>query len=98
MNNIRLTLVFFLLLLIVGCASTSGVFRIDDNVYRISTRATWELGGRAGAMRMALEEATEFCQKQGKVLKVMHSEESYGHFEGGRVDIIFSCVNPVDKK
>jgi len=77
--------------LMAGCATSSGVFRIDENTYQVSTRATWELGGRAGAKRMALEEATGYCGKQGKVLRVIKSSEDYGHFEGGTVDLLFSC-------
>jgi len=80
-----------LLLFLSACASSSGVFRVDDNTYRVSTRATWELGGRAGAMRMALEEATHHCEAQRKVLRVIKSTEDYGHFEGGTVDLLFSC-------
>jgi len=45
--------------LLVSCASNSGVFRVAENTYQVSTRATWELGGRVGAMRMAMEEATK---------------------------------------
>lgn len=75
-----------------ACASSSGVFQTDANTYRIATRATWELGGRAGAVKMAMMEATEHCAKSGKTVKVISSEESYGHFEGGRVDLLFSCV------
>ena len=85
---------FGLLLFLLACASSSGVFRVDDNTYRISTRATWELGGRAGAMRMAQEEATRHCESQRKVVRVIKSSEDYGHFEGGTVDMTFSCEHP----
>ena len=87
----KILLIIVVLIWIEGCASNSGVFRIGDNMYRISTRATWELGGRAGALRMALEDATNYCQTKRKVLHVIKSEETYGHFEGGRVDMTFSC-------
>jgi predicted small secreted protein len=77
--------------ILAGCASSSGVFQDSSSTYRIATRATWELGGRAGAVKMALKEATEFCAKQGATLKVISSAEDYGHFEGGTVDMRFSC-------
>jgi hypothetical protein len=78
--------------LFAGCATSSGVFRVDDNRYQITTRATWELGGgRAGASRMALEEATRHCAAQRKVVRVLRSSDAYGHFEGGTVDMTFSC-------
>jgi hypothetical protein len=81
----------FALLYLAGCANSSGVFRVNDNTYQVSTRATWELGGRAGAKRMALEDATRYCEAQQKKLRVINSSESYGHFEGGTVDLIFGC-------
>jgi hypothetical protein len=84
----------FLAGLVAGCASTSGVFHVSPDTYRVATRATWELGGRAGALRLALTEATEHCKKSGKVPKVLDSAESYGHFEGGRVDMTFTCLTP----
>ena len=86
--------VVLLLQLLAGCASNSGVFQTAPDTYRVATRATWELGGRAGAMRMALEEATRHCSQTGKTVKVINSSESYGHFEGGRVDMTFTCLPP----
>jgi len=78
----------------VACANRSGVFRVDENTYQTSTRATWEFGGRAGAKSMALEDATRHCQSQGKALRVVSSKENYGHFEGGTVDLVFACDTP----
>ena len=76
---------------LTACASSSGVFPDSSNTYRIATRATWELGGRAGAVKIALQEATDYCTKQGATLKVLTSAEDYGHFEGGTVDMRFTC-------
>ena len=79
------------LVLLAGCASNSGVFQVGTNTYQISTRATWELGGRAGAKETALKEATRYCVGQQKTLHVLNISESYNHFEGGTVDLVFSC-------
>jgi hypothetical protein len=76
---------------LAGCANNSGVFQVGDHQYQVSTRATWELGGRAGAKRMALEEASKYCGQLGKTVKVISSKEDYNHFEGGTVDLIFDC-------
>ena len=77
---------------LISCASNSGVFRVSENTYQVSTRATWELGGRVGAMRMAMEEATKYSSEHGgKKLKVIKHAEDYGHFQGGIVDLTFSC-------
>lgn len=77
--------------LLAGCANSSGVFQTGPDTYQVSTRATWELGGRAGAKRMALEEATRHCRTQGKTLHVANTSDAYGHFEGGTVDLVFAC-------
>ena len=90
----RVMLLVVVASLACSCASRSGVFRIDENTYQTSTRATWEFGGRAGAKTMALEEATRYCQSQGKALRIVSSKENYGHFEGGTVDLIFACDTP----
>lgn len=77
--------------LLVSCASNTGVFRVAENTYQVSTRATWELGGRVGAMRMAMEEATKYCSEHGgKKLKVIKETDDYGHFQGGIVNLTFS--------
>jgi hypothetical protein len=76
-----------------SCASSSGVFQDSADTYRIATRATWELGGRAGAIKMALKEATEYCAKKNAGLKVISSNGDYSHFEGGTVDMRFRCEN-----
>lgn len=79
------------LIILSACANNSGAFRIGENKYQVSTRATWELGGRAGAKRMALEEASKHCTSLSKSVKVLDSVENYGHFEGGTVELTFSC-------
>ncbi len=69
-----------LVAVLVSCASNSGVFRVSENTYQVSTRATWELGGRVGAMRMAMEEATKYCSEHGgKKLKVIKYTDDYGN-------------------
>ena len=78
--------------LLGACADSSGVFLVGNDVYQISTRATWELGGRAGARAMALKESTRHCTAQDKNLRVVDSRESYGHFEGGTVNLQFRCT------
>lgn len=98
--NLRTFNVFVLILsacVLSACASSSGVFQDSNDSYRIATRATWELGGRAGAIKMALREATDYCAKQGGALKVLSSAEDYGHFEGGTVNMRFACEPPLSK-
>ena len=89
--NTKASMIIFISILLTACSNNSGVFRTGENQYEVSTRATWELGGRAGANKMAFEEATAHCEKEGKKLKVLDKSEGYGHFEAGTVDLKFSC-------
>ena len=98
MKHIAINLAAILVLcLLFACASSTGVYQVSDNTYRVATRATWELGGRAGAVKMALEEATDYCAKRESTLKVLDSVEHYGHFEGGTVDMKFTCESQLKK-
>ena len=77
--------------LLVSCASNTRAFRVAENTYQVSTRATWEFGGRVGAMRMAMDEATKYCSEHGgKKLKVIKETDDDGHFQGGIVNLTFS--------
>jgi len=92
--NMIYRILFLLIIAVacVNCASNSGVYRVGQNTYQVSTQATWELGGRVGAMRMAMQDATKFCSEHGgKQLKVIKETDDYGHFQGGIVNLTFSC-------
>jgi hypothetical protein len=41
---------------------------------------------------MAMEEATKYCWEHGgKKLHVIKHTDDYGHFQGGIVNLTFSC-------
>jgi len=43
-------------------------------------------------MRMAMKEATTYCSEHGgKKLHVIKYTDDYGHFQGGIVNLTFSC-------
>jgi hypothetical protein len=50
-----------IVLLLAGCSTTSGVMESEGGTYLISARASWELGGTAGANSAAYAEAQRFC-------------------------------------
>lgn len=78
MNKILLSLC----IIFSGCANTSEIFRTSENTYQVTARATWELGGKAGARAMALKAASIKCESLDKYLNVISAEEDYGHFSG----------------
>jgi len=70
----------------------SGVYRVGENTYQVDTRETSGLGGRIGAMRMAVAEATKYCSALGgKQLKVIKETDDCGDFQGGIMNLTFSC-------
>jgi hypothetical protein len=73
-----------------GCATNSGVTKVGNNTYRVSTRATWEFGGLRGARIAALSEATKFAQEHGGTVQIISKDEDYNHFNGGTVDLTFT--------
>ena len=52
--------------LLAGCASSSGVFSVGPDAYKISSSAITSFGGSATAKGSAYKQATEVCAKQGK--------------------------------
>jgi hypothetical protein len=41
---------------------------------------------------MAMEAATTYCSEHGgKKLRVIKSDSDYGHFQGGIVNLTFTC-------
>jgi hypothetical protein len=82
----------FVVASLLGCESVSDVRRLSENTYQVSGRATWELGGRVGAMNLAIQQATKYClDRGGKKVKVIRYTDTYGHFEGGIVNLTFTC-------
>jgi len=85
-------LIILLSLLLTGCASVSTPIAMSGGEYVVSARATWELGGRSGAKRMTYEAAMEQCRGP---FKIVRSNADYNHFEGGTVELTFTCENHV---
>jgi len=64
-----------LLILLAGCATTSGVMEAEGGTYLISARAAPARGGTAGANAIAYEEAQKFCAAKGGRAIVMDARE-----------------------
>jgi hypothetical protein len=62
-------------LLLAGCATTSGVMEAEGGTYLISARAAPAAGGTAGANAAAYEEAKKFCGAKGARAIVMDAKE-----------------------
>lgn len=64
-----------LLVLLAGCATTSGVMEAEGGTYLISARAAPARGGTAGANALAYEEAQKFCAGKGGRAIVVDAKE-----------------------
>ena len=54
------------LVLLCGCAMTSGVMEAEDGTYLISAHAAPVRGGAAGASGVAYNDAQKFCEGKGQ--------------------------------
>jgi hypothetical protein len=64
-----------ILMLVTGCAMTSGVMEAEDGTYLISARAAPIRGGTAGANAVAYQDAQKFCAGQAKRAVVVTAAE-----------------------
>lgn len=77
--------------LLSGCASSSGVFSVGPDTYKISSTAITSFGGSATAKGSAYKQATEVCARQGKQMLLV-DEKADAQFTGASVDVTFRCV------
>jgi hypothetical protein len=93
--------------LLAGCAMTSGVMEAEDGTYLISAHAAPVRGGAAGANSVAYADAQKFCAGQGKRAVVVAAQErdmyqsswgasnsfaGGGTFAAGNANLRFRCA------
>ena len=69
-------LTIFLGILLVGCASNSGIVPIGKDTYMVSRQAATGFSGSGDLKAKALREGSQFCEKQGKTLQVVSTWEA----------------------
>jgi hypothetical protein len=83
--------------LLAGC-KTSDPIRMADGRYMISTTNYTGLSTRAGQIQRAMDDANEFCAKQGRVaqLENANGEGQPMAAAGAPVseNVVFACVKP----
>ena len=62
-------------ILISGCAMTSGVMEAEGGTYLISARAAPIRGGTVGANAVAYDDAQKFCARDAKRAIVLTAQE-----------------------
>lgn len=99
---VRLIIIYILAILmplLSGCATNSGVVKIGEDTYKIYKRAATGFVGGSQVREAVLLEASEFCLRQGKVMKVIKiggSRPPYilGNFP--KATVHFMCLDPDD--
>lgn len=82
---------------LAGCAQSSGVLQLGPDTYTVSVHAAPVRGGESGARKIALNEAGQQCRSMSReifVTKITSGPSS--HFPGGTVEVTFRCLYPSD--
>ena len=80
-------------LIVVACASSSGIQRLGPDTFTVSTAAAPARGGKSGAKKMALEEANRYCTRMNKEILVTSIRAETTNYAGaGTSDITLQCL------
>lgn len=69
-------------LILAGCASNSGITPIGKDTYMVSRQAATGFSGSGTLKAEAFQEANAYCEKAGKNLQVVSTQEAqppYAH-------------------
>ena len=86
------------LLIIVGCASSSGVVPIGKDLYMVSGRGKSPGGYSGGEVKAAaIREANQYCNASGKKLQVVNSTQQDMRFGvEATAELQFMCLDSDD--
>ena len=83
---------WILVLLLVGCASTSQVTSYGDDSYIVSATDPGGVTVHYQLLVNASREASAFCTKEGKTMRVIESKTSGDAWSGRSATVVFRCV------
>lgn len=92
MNNAAT--ITFVIVLLTGCASNSGVVNLADGEYMIANQASTGFSGVGFIKADALKDAEQHCSDQGKDMEVIKLWENEGPYLAGkfpRIELTFRC-------
>lgn len=90
----RKCLILCVFLIIVSCASNTGVIQIGEGKLFIANQAATGFPGTGGIKTEAIKEASEYCTSRNKSLKIVELKENEGPYVLGkypRVELTFLC-------
>jgi hypothetical protein len=90
-------MLYGLFFILIGCASPSAIAPYGKDTYILSVDDVWGGYSPAQLQVKAAQEASAFCAKQGKVLRVRNTmgQGTYG-WTSTSSSLIFSCVYESD--
>lgn len=83
----------FLVAMLSGCASTSGVFQSGPDTFTVTATASPGAGGSAKAKGSAYADAQRECGKHGGTVEVVSEKAAAPSWTDGMhtVDLVFKC-------
>ncbi|MBQ0759106.1 MAG: hypothetical protein KBT72_05585 [Zhongshania sp.] len=86
---------FMPILILVGCASNSGIVPMGNDTYMVSRQAATGFSGMGTLKADAMREAYVQCQKTGKRVEILEAIDArppyiFGNFP--KTEIRFQCV------
>jgi hypothetical protein len=79
------------MLTLSACASSSGVYRVGEGTYRITSSAWTSMGGEGTAKASAIRAANDACAKE-HLKAIIVDEGKDAQFTGATVDVTFKCA------
>lgn len=88
-------LVMLGMIVLVGCASNSGVVAMGPDTYFVSKQAATGFSGMGTLKAEAIGEAGQFCNSKGKTVQIMTQKDAeppfiFGNFP--KTEITFRCL------
>lgn len=93
------TIYCFLALMLISCASNSGVVPIGPDTFMVSRQAATGFSGSGNLKAEAFQEANQYCVSQNKVMQVISTNEAMPPYILGnfpKAEVQFMCLNPSD--
>jgi hypothetical protein len=97
----KLIYLFVMAVFIGGCASNSGVVPIGKDTYMVSRQAATGFSGSGPLKAKAFQEASQYCESQGKELRAVSTSEIHPLYifaNFPRVKIKFMCLDANDPR
>lgn len=87
--------ILFPALILVGCASNSGIIPTGADTYMVTRQAATGFSGSGTLKAEAFQEANAYCRTQGRSLQVVNTTEAQPPFVFGnfpKAEVQFMCL------